>query len=178
MTTYLTRHGLRPFFGSHARTSHVQMQVRTHTCALLQPKVVALHTRTPHTFCKLTFFQQFLGFSISKSEQAVLKGHSRESHLRVTLRRIRDILSSTSGRLAIQPYYMQSLFWQLKLNLPTLGHPSVVPSCVAWKSVSLLLRSGLILIIGLLIRIKSKPAIIFLPFTLCCCGQECLPFCL
>ena len=46
-------HGLRPFFGSHARSSHVQIQVRTHMCAHLQFKVVALRTRT---FYKLTFF--------------------------------------------------------------------------------------------------------------------------
>ena len=48
-----SRHGLRPFFGSHARTSHVQIYVRTHTCAHIQFKVVAHRTRT---FYKFTFF--------------------------------------------------------------------------------------------------------------------------
>ena len=50
-----SRHGLRPFFGSHARTSHVQIYVRTHTCAHIQFKVVAHRTRT-RTFYKFTFF--------------------------------------------------------------------------------------------------------------------------
>ena len=44
---------LRPFFGSHARTSHVQIYVRTHTCAHIQFKVVTHRTRT---FYKFTFF--------------------------------------------------------------------------------------------------------------------------
>ena len=52
----LARCELRPFFGSHASTSHVQIWVRTHTCAHVQFKVVALHTRT-RTFCK--FFYNF-----------------------------------------------------------------------------------------------------------------------
>ena len=42
----LARHGLRPFFASHARTSHVQKSVRTHTCAHPHFMVVALRTRT------------------------------------------------------------------------------------------------------------------------------------
>ena len=52
---FFSRHGLRPFFGSHARTSHVQIYVRTHTCAHIQFKVVAHRTRT-RTFYKFTFF--------------------------------------------------------------------------------------------------------------------------
>ena len=55
---------LRPFFGSHARTSHVQFKVRTHTCAHVQFEVVALRTRT-RTFGKVTFFQYFFSkFSV------------------------------------------------------------------------------------------------------------------
>ena len=37
---------LRGFFASHARTSHVQIKVRTHTCAHANSLVVALRTRT------------------------------------------------------------------------------------------------------------------------------------
>ena len=64
---YFPRGGLRPFFGSHTRTSHVQIWVRTHTCAHVQFKVVALRTRT-RTFWKSTFFstifhQFFTNFS-------------------------------------------------------------------------------------------------------------------
>ena len=51
---------MRPFFGSHARTSHVQIKVRTHTCAHTQFEVVALRTRT---FAKITFFSNFSIFS-------------------------------------------------------------------------------------------------------------------
>ena len=40
------RHELRPFFASHARTSHVQKSVRTHTCAHPHFMMVALRTRT------------------------------------------------------------------------------------------------------------------------------------
>ena len=77
LSSKISRVGLRPFCGSHARTSHVQMYVRTHTCAHLHFKVVALCTRTC-TFCKLTFFQQFFSNFLpflerSKTEQDVLK---------------------------------------------------------------------------------------------------------
>ena len=37
---------LRRFFASHARTSHVQIKVRAHTCAHANSLVVALRTRT------------------------------------------------------------------------------------------------------------------------------------
>ena len=45
-TVKIARHGLRPFFASHARTSHVQISVHTHTCAHLHFMMVALRTRT------------------------------------------------------------------------------------------------------------------------------------
>ena len=48
--------GLRRFFASHARTSHVQIQVRTHTCAHANSLVVALCTRT-RTFSKFYPFK-------------------------------------------------------------------------------------------------------------------------
>ena len=47
---------LRPFFGSHTRTSHLQIKVRTHTCAHNQFGVVALRTRT---FGEIRFFSNF-----------------------------------------------------------------------------------------------------------------------
>ena len=47
-----SRHGLWPFLASHARTSHVQISVRTHTCAHLHFMMVAHRTRMR------TFFAQ------------------------------------------------------------------------------------------------------------------------
>ena len=52
LTLCFSRCELRPFFGSHARTSHVQIKVRMHTCAHTQFEVVALRTRT---FGKIMF---------------------------------------------------------------------------------------------------------------------------
>ena len=48
---------LRPFFRSHARTLHVQIKVRTHTCAHTQFEVVALRSGT---FGKITFSFSFI----------------------------------------------------------------------------------------------------------------------
>ena len=77
--TKKSRCELRPFFGSHARTSHVQIKVRTHTCAHTQSEVVALRTRTRtsgnfsiffHQIFKLfpAIFQHFYGLVCSKTE--------------------------------------------------------------------------------------------------------------
>ena len=74
---------MRPFFGSHSRTSHFQIKVRTHTCAHTQSEVVALRTRTRtsgnfsiffHQIFKLfpAIFQHFYGLVCSKTEKDVL----------------------------------------------------------------------------------------------------------
>ena len=54
---------MRQFFGSHARTSHVRIKVRAHTCAYTQFGVVALCTPT-RTIGKITFPSFFPSFFI------------------------------------------------------------------------------------------------------------------
>ena len=63
---------LRPFFRSHARTLHIQIKVRTHTCAHTQSEVVALRNFSIffHQIFKLfpAIFQHFYGLVCSKTE--------------------------------------------------------------------------------------------------------------
>ena len=67
----LTRVGLWLFFGSHTRTSHVQISVRTHTCVHLCFMVVALCTRTC-TFCSYGILNAALKKTVENLEAILL----------------------------------------------------------------------------------------------------------
>jgi hypothetical protein len=56
---FFARCELRPFFGSHAHTSHVHIKVRTHRCAHTQFEEVALRTRTRTSIFFHQFFSNF-----------------------------------------------------------------------------------------------------------------------